>query len=472
MTECRDELCDGIWKDLHKDAFQGYMTECTIVESEIQLFLDHLHEYMQPEAKATDLLNQPASSFVHREPLGVALIIGAYNYPVMLSLSPLVGCIAAGNCALIKMPTPLSVPTSASTMARLVKRYMDPNCFDVVEGDREAVTAVLEQRWDIIFFTGSPQLGRVVAQAAGRNLTPVLLEMGGQNPCVVDKSASLAMAARRIVWGGLINCGQSCLRPDYIFIHDAIADRFREEVQLCIRKFYSEQPQSSPWFGRLPHEEKCRAMIAVLQQDEAFLDYGGKSDVADRYVEPSVLCFPDIGAYAKSAAAKQEIFGPILPLIRYQSLDAVIAFIRKREKPLATYVFAGDRAVVNRMLDETSSGSFGVNETLMQCINLELPFGGVGGSGLGAYHGRYSFEAFSHRRAVLWKPNLSLFDVPIRYPPYSSLTMQVLRLVQWPRPAWLSRLPLQMALLALVVAVASRWPVVDKLRRVLEVLLS
>lgn len=441
MLEGRNDLCEGLKRDLGKSAMEGWVTECNLIEAEIQTFLDNLSSWMKPEPRQTNLLNQPATSYVHREPLGVALIMGAWNYPVMLTLMPLVGSIAAGNCAVIKVPSDKYSPASSSAMAKLIKQYLDPDCFDVVEGGREAITAVLEQRWDVIFFTGGAHLGKMVASAAAKHLTPTLLELGGQNPCIVDKTACVDLAARRITWGSLMNCGQTCLRPEYIFVHEAIEEEFVARVKHYISQFYSEEPQKSEWFGRLPNDVAWKRISDIVKTDKQFLFHGGGVDQADRYVAPSVLRFPSLQEYAQSACAQEEIFGPIVPIVKYKDLDAAITHIADREKPLALYVFTDDKRVEQRVLSETSSGGFGVNDVVMHCVNLDLPFGGVGHSGMGAYHGRYSFECFSHRRAVLAKPNVSILDAPVRYPPYDSVKSALLKFVQEPRPYWAMYLP-------------------------------
>eukprot|EP00669_Euglena_mutabilis_P009165 TRINITY_DN4100_c0_g1_i1.p1 TRINITY_DN4100_c0_g1~~TRINITY_DN4100_c0_g1_i1.p1 ORF type:complete len:398 (-),score=155.09 TRINITY_DN4100_c0_g1_i1:304-1497(-) len=367
--------------------------------------------------------------------------MGAWNYPVMLTLLPLVGCIAAGNCAVIKVPSDSYSPATSSTMARLIRKYLDPDCFDVVEGGRQEITDCLAQRWDVIFFTGGSHLGKMVAASAARHLTPTLLELGGQNPCIVDRTACVDLAARRIVWGSLMNCGQTCLRPEYVFVHEAIEEQFTAKVKEYVLQFYSAEPQRTEFFGRLPNKTSFGRVAHLIKKDEAFLVHGGASDEGDRYIAPTVLRFPNLPTYADSAAAKEEIFGPIMPIVRYSDLDAAIDYINGREKPLALYVFTGDSAVEHRVLTETSSGGFGVNEVVMHCINLELPFGGVGHSGMGAYHGRYSFECFSHRRAVLAKPNVSATDAPIRYPPYDAIKSTLMRFIQEPRSAWVMAFP-------------------------------
>lgn len=475
LTDGMPALLAALQKDLHKSAVEGYGSECSLVEHEIQLALDHLSEWMRPERKGTDPLNLPGHSSVLRQPYGVVLVVGPSNYPVMLSLMPLVGCIAAGNCACLKLPTPEAVPASSATLARLVREYLDPECFAVLEGDREAMAAALAVRWDLIFFTGSPALGRVVAQAAAQHLTPVLLELGGQNPCVVDRTASLPLAARRIVWGALLNCGQSCLRPDYVLVHADVVTEFRTLVRRYISEFYGERPEASEFFGRLPNAPGFARVAAIVEQDRAFLEVGGQVDEAARFVAPTVLLFPGLPQYAKSAAAQQEIFGPILPIVQYETLEEVLAFINRREKPLAMYAFTGDRSVSEALLTQTSSGSVCINDVMLQFINLKLPFGGVGSSGIGAYHGRHSFEAFSHRRAVLAKPNVSLFDIPLRYPPHSPFAAAVLRILQRPLPSpprWL-RLSVKVAVLAILLGALLRSPTAsDKARRVLQILLE
>jgi len=448
MIEGKEELLQALKQDLHKSELEGYITENNLIENELQDAMDHLDQWMKPDRVSTDLLNIPASSYIIPDPYGVALIMGAWNYPVQLSIMPLVGCIAAGNCAVIKVPSPKYSPASSETMARLLQKYMDPKFFRVVTGDRNMIAPLLEERWDLIFCTGSHHLGKIVATAAGRHLTPTVLELGGQNPCIVEQSASIELASKRIVWGSMMNSGQTCLRPEYVLVHEQIADQFVAAVKQKVDQFYSKDPQSSEWFGRIATPWACDRIDSILTQDKAHVVHGGVVVKEDKFVAPTILYYEDLSTFAASAAAKEEIFGPLMAVVKYSDLDPVLDYINHNEKPLALYLFGNDKATREYVLTHTSSGSACINDVVMQVVNGALPFGGVGYSGMGCYHGRHSFNAFSHLKAVMVKPNLNILDVPIRYPPYTAFKAAALPAIQAPRPAWLSNMPRRMAVAA------------------------
>eukprot|EP00299_Pterocystis_sp_00344_P017564 c87_g1_i1.p1 GENE.c87_g1_i1~~c87_g1_i1.p1 ORF type:complete len:520 (-),score=128.81 c87_g1_i1:28-1587(-) len=432
VVEGRDQLCRALNADLHKSTAEGYFTEVNLVEQEIQHALDRLDSWMAPTQVSTNVLNLPGSSCIYKDPLGVVLIIGAWNYPVQLSLSPLVGAIAAGNCVVVKVPSDKYSAHSSRVMSQLITKYMDQSCIRALEGDRVMTQAVLAEKWDKIFFTGGAYVGKMVAESAARHLTPVVLELGGKSPCIVDKSADLSVAALRFSWGAFMNAGQTCIRPDYLLVHEDVADRFVKEMATAVEKMYTKNQQSTEWFGRLINKRAHQRVVQILEKDKPFVKFGGQADENDLYVAPTLLDFgSDVDKFVKSASMEEEIFAPIVPMLRYRSLDFVVDFVNSRDKPLACYVFSSTAETQNRMLTETSSGCCVINDTMMQMSNCNLPFGGVGKSGMGSYHGDYSFSCFTHNKSVLKKP--FILDAPIRYPPYSSFTVRVLEFLQRPR---------------------------------------
>jgi aldehyde dehydrogenase (NAD+) len=314
---------------------------------------------------------------------------------------------------------------------------MDPAIVQVVEGAREATGAVLKERFDKIFFTGGSFVGKMVAQAAAEHLTPCVLELGGKSPVFVTSSADVVIAARRIAWGAFMNCGQTCVRPDYCLVDESVAAKFVLEVEKCVSKMYSENAQDSEFFGRLINERAVTRVADVLKRtDKACIKFGGQTDLKNRFVSPTLVDFgTDMKAFEASAVMEDELFSPILPVFRYTSLDDAVAFVNSKEKPLSCYLFSTESATTNKILTNTTSGSSNVNDVMMHMCNPNLPFGGVGNSGMGRYHGKYSFECFSHFKSVLFKQNIG--DLWVRYPPYSTDKVFVLSVFQKTRPGWI-----------------------------------
>ena len=401
------ELTDALYRDLHKSYEEAYLTEISIVLGEIDNFLKHLKRWAAPSKKKTPLKLKPAKSAIITEPLGVALIIAPWNYPVQLLLNPLVGAIAAGCTAILK-PSPY-VPNVAEALDRLIKECFSEEYVAVVQGHREVNSALLEERYDIIFFTGSPDLGRVVMRAAAENLTPVVLELGGKSPVVVDKSADIAIAAKRIAWGKTLNAGQTCIAPDYLLIHHEVKEAFIEAFKRSIVEFHGEDVQQSKHYVRMVSAKAFERVSGYLA--DGTIRHGGRVDTLDRYIEPTLLD----NVSEDSAVMREEIFGPVLPIIEIGDIEEAIAFINDREKPLALYVFA-EKERAERVIALTSSGGACINDVIMHIANERMPFGGVGNSGMGRYHGRDSLYAFSHRRSVL--TSSTLIDIPFRYMPY------------------------------------------------------
>ena len=414
LTKLRDaikrfesELAEALYADLHKSYEEAYLTEFSIVYAEIDAFLKNLKRWAAPSHKSSPLKLFPSRSMVLTEPLGCALIIAPWNYPVQLLLNPLVGAIAAGCCAVLK-PSPYT-PQVAAVLERLIYENFDEEYIAIVQGNRDVNTALLAERYDIIFFTGSPALGRVVMRAAAENLTPVVLELGGKSPVVVDRSADVELAAKRVAWGKSLNAGQTCIAPDYLLIHKDIKARFVEAYRRALSELHGDDAKLSKHYVRLVSDAAYERVAAYLEDGDVVC--GGTTDAAQRYIEPTLLD----NVTADSAVMRDEIFGPVLPMITIESVDEAVEFILDREKPLALYTFAEER-VARSIFDRTSSGGGCINDTIMQVANDHLPFGGVGNSGMGRYHGRDSLYAFSHRRAVVTTP--TWMDMPVRYMPY------------------------------------------------------
>jgi aldehyde dehydrogenase (NAD+) len=421
LTEQLDHFNEAAHKDLKKSAFEMTVIDVYAAVGEVNFALSHLDGWMADEKRATNVASLPASSLIKKEPLGVVLIIGAWNYNISLSFQPLVGAIAAGNCAVLK-PGDFT-PHLSEAIARMTTKYMDPLAIRCVTGDHHASTALLQERWDMIFFTGSTRVGKIVAAAAAKNLTPTVLELGGKSPCIVDKSANIEVAARRICWGGFTNSGQTCVRPDYVMVHDDVADELVAAMKTTLLEFYGKDPKKSKWFSRVVHAQAFERVTGMVSADSKYIVHGGKSmDASERYIEPTLLDFgTDMIAFNKAALMQDEIFGPVLPIVRYTALNTqVIPFVRARPKPLSLYVFSENQKVTDTVLGKLSSGGAAVNECMLHILNDHLPFGGVGESGMGSYHGDATFSAFSHSKSVLVKGTSS--DNPARYPPISQQT--------------------------------------------------
>lgn len=417
IEENEGAILDALHADLGKSVFEGRLTETGTVLSELDHVLKHLKGWMRPARVRTPITAQPGRSIVRPEPLGVVLVIAPWNYPFNLLVTPLIGAIAAGNCAVLK-PSEISGHTSR-VIARLIPEYMDPQAVRVVEGAAETAKELLDQRFDHIFYTGGETVGRIVMKAAAEHLTPVTLELGGKSPAIVDADCDLGLAARRVAWGKFLNAGQTCIAPDYVLVQENAADGFIAGLGTAITEFFGQDPKASPDYPRLvsdKHFDRVRDLIAG-----GTIAVGGQSDAKTRYIAPTVLTAVDL----QSPVMREEIFGPVLPVLTYRTIEEAVSFVTARPKPLALYLFSNSRTVRERVLDETSSGGVCINDVVMHLAVPGLPFGGVGTSGMGAYHGRASFDTFSHRKSVLVKSGW--FDVALRYAPFSETKMKWLR---------------------------------------------
>ena len=412
LKEWHKPLCEALWHDLHKSEQEAVLTETSIVAGEVHNHLKHLKSWMRVERRSTPLKMMPSRSRIISEPLGSALIIAPWNYPVQLLLNPLVGAISSGCTALLK-PSPY-VPQVSKVIEQMIKATFEERYVAVVQGNREVNQQLLEQRFDIIFFTGSPSLGRKVMEAASKNLTPVVLELGGKSPCIVDVGADIELSARRIAWGKTLNAGQTCIAPDYLLIHTSLQEQFVEAFRKALRSLHGKDIQKSKHFVRMVNSKAFDRVVSYL--DDGRVVVGGKSDREELYIEPTLLA----DVKSDSAVMQEEIFGPVLPMIPFDTTEQAMAFVTEREKPLALYYF-GREEQAWRVLRHTSSGGACINDTIMHIANENLPFGGVGNSGMGTYHGRLSFDAFSHRRAVVVTPKW--IDLPFRYMPYNMFSL-------------------------------------------------
>ena len=410
LMEREKDIFAALAADLGKPATEAFGAEVGVTLTELRLARKKLRSWMQPERVGTSAVAMPGRSYIYREPLGVTLIIGAWNYPLQLVLLPLVGAIAAGNCAVLK-PSEVA-PNVSALLAKWVPKYLDPKAVKVVEGGVPETTALLREKWDHVFYTGNGTVGRIVMQAAAKNLTPVTLELGGKSPCIVDENVDLDLAAKRIVYGKFFNAGQTCVAPDYVLVHDRVHDALVNRMVSAIREFYGDDPQQSPDYARIVNERHHARLTRLLA--DADVVTGGETDLSDRYIAPTILR----NVSGDHPVMQEEIFGPILPVISVPSVESAIRFVNERPKPLALYVFAREKDTHDRVLAGTSAGGTTINHIWLHVGVLQLPFGGVGDSGMGAYHGHRSFETFSHRRAVLKKPLLP--DPPMLFPPYSA----------------------------------------------------
>ena len=407
LKKWEQPLYDALYEDLHKSREEACLTELSIVTGEINNHLRHLGRWMRPQCYPTPLKMFPSRSRTVSEPLGTALIVAPWNYPVQLLLNPLVGAISAGCTAVLK-PSPY-VPNVSLTIEKMIAETFDENYISVVQGNRDVNTALLSERWDIIFFTGSPSLGRIVMRAAAEHLTPVVLELGGKSPCIVDADADIDIAARRIAWGKTLNAGQTCIAPDYLLLHRSVKERFVEAFAREVERLHGRDPQRSAHYVRMVNDRAFERVTGYLGDGDILV--GGRSDSADRYIEPTLLD----NVSTDAAVMREEIFGPLFPIVVFDTTDEAVRFIVEREKPLALYYF-GSCSRGKEVIRRTSSGGACINDTIMHIANENIPFGGVGNSGMGRYHGRESFDAFSHRRSVVITP--TWLDLPFRYMPY------------------------------------------------------
>jgi aldehyde dehydrogenase (NAD+) len=410
LRQSEAEISKALFDDLNKSPFEAYSTEIGFVLEELRYHLRHLDGWMKPKRVGNPLTNFPAAARLFHEPKGTVLIIAPWNYPVQLLLAPLVGAISAGNTVVLK-PSELAVNT-AKVMEKIINSSFDREYVHVVSGGVETAKHLLSLKFDHIFFTGSPYVGRIVAQEAAKKLIPVTLELGGKSPCIVDKDVDVKLAARRIMWGKLINAGQTCIAPDYLMVHESLKEKLLPELVNAVQSFYGEDPEKSPDYPRIINEPNVQRLGQLIEGADIY--HGGKFNLASRYFEPTILDNVDF----KMPVMQQEIFGPILPVLTFKNLDELLALSHQMPKPLATYFFSKNKKNQQRITNEFQAGGICINDTIMHIVNPKLPFGGIGNSGIGAYHGKYSFTTFSHAKPVVNKANW--LDMPIRYAPFKN----------------------------------------------------
>jgi aldehyde dehydrogenase (NAD+) len=411
---------EALKKDLSKSSYESYLTEVGVALDEIRLTGRRLKSWAQPRRVKTPFYLWFASSRIYCEPYGSALIIAPWNYPFLLSISPLIGSIAAGNCNVLK-PSEYA-PHTAAILSEIMASHFDNRYVAVIEGGAHIGEALLKQRFDYIFFTGSVTVGKIVMSAAAKHLTPVTLELGGKSPCIVDQNVNMDPAARRIVFGKFINAGQTCIAPDYLLVHKSNKPKLLELIRKYLSRFYGEDPRKSPDYARIINMRHFNRLRAFLEKGDVII--GGQNDPQDLYIAPTVIT----NLSWDDPVMQDEIFGPILPVLEFEDLSEVISILNSRPKPLALYVFSNRRENYQQVIDEVSFGTGCINDTVIHFANPHLPFGGVGSSGMGRYHGKASFDTFSHQKSVLKKS--FIFDVPLRYPPYKnklSIIKKILR---------------------------------------------
>ena len=409
ITDYKSAITEALYKDLGKPQFEAIATEVAYCGEEINYILKHLDRWTKNKPVRTPTNFFPAKSLIVPEPLGQVFIISPWNYPFQLVIIPLLGAIAAGNCAILK-PSEIT-PHTSSVLADLIAKTFDPNYITLVEGDKTVAQELLQQKFDHIFYTGGSAVGKIVMKAAAEHLTPVTLELGGKSPCLVEPDIHLEHSARRIVWGKFINAGQTCIAPDYLLVHRSIKEQLVTAMKECLQEFYGENPVESPDYARIVSEKHFDRLSQFLDQEKIIV--GGETDAESRYIAPTLLD----GVSWDDAVMQEEIFGPILPILEYDDLDSAIATVNSRPKPLALYLFSKDQSKQKQVLQQTSAGGVTLNDTIIHIASTELPFGGVGESGMGAYHGKASFDTFTHYKSVT---NRAFWlDIKLRYPPYA-----------------------------------------------------
>jgi aldehyde dehydrogenase (NAD+) len=410
IGENRAQILEALQQDLSKSAYEGYLTEVGMVLDEIRFIKKHLFKWAKARRVRTHLFQFPGSSYIYAEPYGVSLIISPWNYPFQLVIGPLIGSMAAGNCSVVK-PSEYA-PHSAQVFSEIIRKNFEPHYIAVVEGEAAVSQALLDENFDYIFFTGSVAVGKTVMLAAASHLTPVTLELGGKSPCIVDRDVNLDVTAKRIVSGKFINAGQTCIAPDYLLVHQEIKVELLDRIKFFIHEFYGADPQLSTDYPRLVNEKHFLRLAELMQAGNIIA--GGQSDRQSLYIAPTII--DDIAW--DDPIMQHEIFGPILPVLAYNNLSQAISRVKELPKPLAFYYFSNNRQNGEQIIREASFGGGCINDTLLHFANPHLPFGGTGSSGIGSYHGKKSFETFSHQKSIL-KRSFRL-DVPLRYPPYGN----------------------------------------------------
>lgn len=421
ITKHEDAIIKALYDDFKKPAFEAVLTETNYVISDLKETIKNIDSWAKPKRVSASFLNFPSSDFIYSEPYGNVLILSPWNYPFQLAMCPLVAAVAAGNSVTLK-PSELT-PNTAAILSKIIRETFDIKHVEAITGDATIAQNLLSKRWDYIFFTGSVAVGKIVAKAAAVNLTPVTLELGGKSPCIVDETANLELSARRIVWGKILNAGQTCVAPDYILVHHKIKDTLVQFLIQEIEKALGTNPELSPDYARIINLKNWQRQLSLLENQKIL--FGGQSNRDSLYLAPTLLDEPEMD----SLVMQEEIFGPILPLISYQSKADVEKIILSFEKPLSLYLFSQNKSFIEEVLQKYSFGGGCINDTVIHLANNRLPFGGVGNSGMGAYHGKLSFNIFSHKKAIVKKG--TWLDLPMRYAPYKDKLKSIKKLLKW-----------------------------------------
>ena len=421
ITQNEEAIITALYNDFKKPAFEAVLTETNYVIGDLKKTIKNINSWAKPKKVWSSLLNFPSSDYIYSEPYGNVLILSPWNYPFQLALCPLVAAVAAGNKVTLK-PSELTPHTSA-IIAKIISETFPVKDVVVVTGDATIAANLLKKRWDYIFFTGSVGVGKIVAKAAAENLTPVTLELGGKSPCIVDETANLELSARRIVWGKIINAGQTCVAPDYILVHHKMKDTFVKFLIQEIEKALGPNPEESPDYARIINLKNWQRQLSLLENQTIL--YGGQATQDSLYLSPTLLDEPKMD----SLVMKEEIFGPILPILSYKSEDDIDKIISSFDKPLSLYLFSENKFFINTVLQKYSFGGGCINDTVIHLVNNNLPFGGVGNSGMGAYHGKLSFDIFSHKKSIVKRG--TWLDIPLRYAPYGDKLKAIRKLLKW-----------------------------------------
>ena len=422
IKDNEEKLLSALKKDLNKSNFEGYVTEIGILYQEIDYAIKNVKKWAKREKKKTDIVYFPAKSYIYKQPYGVVLIISPFNYPIQLAFSPLIGAISAGNCAIIK-PSEYAI-NSAVVIEEIINSTFDKRYINVIDplGGKETVSELLSLKFDYIFFTGSVRVGKIVMEAASKNLIPVTLELGGKSPCIVDRDANIKLSAKRIVWGKYLNVGQTCVAPDYVYVHKAVKEELLKEMVKEIESEYGKDAKKSEAYARIIRKEEVKRLQGYLDEGEIY--YGGEVDIEDRYISPTILT----NIKENSKILEEEIFGPILPVYEFQDITEVIEYVNSKERPLALYYFSEDKNKIETVLSSTTSGGVTINDTIIHVSSTHIPFGGVGNSGMGNYHGKASFDTFTHKKSVVKRS--TLMEFPFRFPPYKDKLKLIKKLMK------------------------------------------
>jgi aldehyde dehydrogenase (NAD+) len=408
IIKYEDEIIDALKKDLNKSSFETYITEIGTILQEITYTIKHIRKWVRPKRVRTSIAQFISTSKIYSDPYGITLIISPWNYPFQLTMAPLIGSIAGGNCSVLKLSA-YSVNAS-KIIDKIIGETFDEKYIKVVQGGREVNKELLNQKFDYIFFTGGVSMGKIVMEAASKHLTPVTLELGGKSPCIIDETANIDLAAKRIIWGKILNSGQTCIAPDYLLVHKSVKNQLIDKIKDYILEFYGNIPINSPDYPKIISLKHFNRLLGLIEAEDII--FGGDSNEKTNQINPTILD----NITWESKVMEEEIFGPIIPILEFEDFNNIIDEINKRPKPLALYLFTTSKERENNALKNIAFGGGCINDTIMHVASTNMPFGGVGNSGMGGYHGKYTFDSFTHRKSVLKKSNL--IDIPVRYPPF------------------------------------------------------